>query len=226
MPKLTALERERYCVEYLKDLNLTQAAVRASVGKRTAIEWMKEDEIQARIAELCAERNAAVKVEANEVLRHVLAVATVDPNEIMEVRRGCCRHCHGTEHRYQYVDERELKRARASFDDSLESLVEDFEHGGLGYDGRKQPHPDCPQCSGEGSAYAHVKDTRFLSPAARSLFAGVKQTKDGIEVKLNSQDKSRELLLRHLGLLTDKLEVSGDLGERIIAARKRARGSS
>jgi hypothetical protein len=32
--------------------------------------------------------------------------------------------------------------------------------------------------------------------------------------------------MRHLGLLNDKLEVTGDLGERIIAARKRARGAT
>lgn len=226
MPRaLTALDHERFCTEYLKDLNITQAAVRSGISKRTAIDLVKRDDIQDRIAGLCLERNAAVKVEANEVLRHVLAVATVDPNEIMEVRRGCCRYCHGIEHRFQYLDEAELKRARIAFDRSDEGLVDTFEHGGVGFDQRARPHEACPKCGGDGGVYAFVKDTRDLSAAARSLYAGVKQTKDGIEVKLNSQDKSRELLMRHLGLLNDKLELKGDIGERILRARKRARGS-
>ena len=69
-----------------------------------------------------------------------------------------------------------------------------------------------------------AEDTRYLSPAARSLYAGAKQTKDGIDVKLHDKSKHLELLMRHLGLLNDKLEVSGDLGDRILAARKRVRG--
>lgn len=226
MPKpLTALDHERFCLEYIKDLNITQAAARASISKRTAIDLMKDEGIHARIAELCNERNSRVKVEADTVLRHVLAVATVDPNEIMQVRRGCCRHCYGVEHRYQYIDERELNKARTQFLASEEGLVEVFEHGGVSFDPKREPHFDCPKCGGEGGVYVHVNDSRNLSLAARSLYAGVKQTKDGIEVKLNSQDKSRELLMRHLGLLNDKLELKGDLAERILRARKRARGA-
>lgn len=225
MPKLTALERERFCIEYVKDLNITQAAARASVGKRTAIDWMKEEAITERIAELCAERNAVVKVDAVTVLREMLAIATVDPNEIMQVRRGCCRHCYGTEHRYQYTNQRALNKARDlwQFDDA--GLVDEFVHGGVGFDPKKAPHLECPECGGEGGAYVHVNDTRLLSPAARSLFAGAKQTKDGIEVKLHDKSKHIELLARHLGMLNDKLEITGDLAERILAGRKRARGA-
>lgn len=219
---------DRFIGEYLKDLNGTAAARRADPalkGPHTcAYKLLQREDVQERIAKAHAERNAAVKVEANEVLRHVLAVATVDPNEIMEVRRGCCRHCHGIEHRYQYLDERELKKARTAFENSDEGLVDPFEHGGIGFDQRMRPAEACPKCGGEGGVYAFIKDTRDLSPAARSLYAGVKQTKDGIEVKLNSQDKSREMLMRHLGLFNDKLEVSGDLGERILRARKRVGG--
>lgn len=225
MPKLTALEHERFCLEYTKDLNITQAAARASIGKRTAIDLMKGEAIQARIAELCAERNARVKVEADTVLREVLAIATADTNEIMQVRRGCCRHCYGVEHRYQYIDERELNKARTQFLASEEGLVEAFEHGGVSFDPKREPHLDCPKCGGEGGAYVHVNDSRNLSAAARSLFAGAKQTKDGIEVKIHSKDKMVELLMRHLGLLNDKLELKGDLAERILRARKKARGS-
>jgi phage terminase small subunit len=217
------LKQQMFVTEFLKDLNMRAALRRAGYSEEHH-HITDSPEVADAIAKAYAERHAQVKVEASEVLRHVLAVATVDPNEIMEVRRGCCRHCHGIEHRYQYTTQRELNRARSNYNLTDESLVEEFEHGGLGFNAQLEPHAGCPQCGGEGSAYAHVKDTRHLSAAARSLYAGVKQTKDGIEVKLNSQDKSRELLMRHLGLLNDKLEVTGDLGDRIIASRKRARG--
>lgn len=219
------LKQKLFVTEFLKDLNMRAALRRAGYSEENH-HVMDSPEMAEAVAKAHAERIATVKVEANEVLRHVLGVATVDPNEIMEVRRGCCRHCYGLEHRYQYTTQRELNRARSNFNLTDEALVEEFEHGGVGFNAQLEPAPGCPHCGGEGSAYAHVKDTRHLSAAARSLYAGVKQTKDGIEVKLNSQDKSRELLMRHLGLLNDKLEVSGDLGERIIAARKRSRGAS
>jgi phage terminase small subunit len=229
-PEASAAFTDRFVAEYLKDLNGTAAARRANPALKSphtaASRLLAKPEVQERIAELCAERNGRVKLDADTVLREILAIATCDPNEIMEVRRGCCRHCYGIEHRYQYVDQRELKRAENNYLLTTEALVDPFEHGGLGFDARKEPMPDCPQCSGEGSAYVHVKDTRNLSAAARSLYAGAKQTKDGIEVKLHSKDKHLELLMRHLGLLNDKLEVTGDLGERIIAARKRARGAT
>jgi phage terminase small subunit len=83
-----------------------------------------------------------------------------------------------------------------------------------------------PAVLGRGLGVRARERHAHLSAAARSLYAGAKQTKDGIEVKLTRQDKHLELLMRHLGLLNDKLEVTGDLGERIIAARKRARGAT
>lgn len=223
----------RFIAEYLKDLN-GRAAVRraggaadsaASQASRAYI-LLRKPHIKEAIEKAFAARAARAEIRADDVLRALHAVAFTDPNEIVEIRRGCCRHCYGTEHRYQYRDEKELSRARDEFDSSTRGLVETFEHGGVGFDPKLDPHEECTACGGEGGAYVHVKDTRTLSPAARALFAGAKQTKDGIEVKLHPQDKARELLMRHLGLLNDKLEVTGNLGERIIAARKRARGAS
>lgn len=217
--------QQLFVKEFLKDLNVRQAALRAGYSDAHH-RVMDSPEVADAIAQAHAERNARLDIDADMVLREVLAIATADTNEIVEIRRGCCRYCYGTEHRYQYTDQRELGRARAAFDLTEESLVEAFEHGGLGFDAKKTPHAECSQCGGEGGAYVHVKDTRLLSPQARALFAGAKQTKDGIEVKLHSKDKHVELLMRHLGLLNDKLEVTGNLGDRIVAARKRQRGGS
>ena len=39
--------------------------------------------------------------------------------------------------------------------------------------------------------------------------AGIKEGKNGIELKLNDKEKALELLGRHLGMFKDKLEVTG-----------------
>ena len=45
-----------------------------------------------------------------------------------------------------------------------------------------------------------LKDTRNLSPAAVALYAGVKQTKEGIEIKMHSKMDALEKLAKHVGL--------------------------
>lgn len=49
------------------------------------------------------------------------------------------------------------------------------------------PDPECESCSGEGVAMPWIADTRRLSPAARALFAGIKQTKDGVQVLMHDK---------------------------------------
>jgi len=45
-----------------------------------------------------------------------------------------------------------------------------------------------------------VADTRNVSKQAASLYAGIKQTKDGLEVKLHSKVDVMDKLFRHFGL--------------------------
>jgi Arm DNA-binding domain len=65
-------------------------------------------------------------LSADLVVRELLAIVTADPNDIVQVRRGCCRHCWGEGFRYQYVDERELARARSAFNRTEAGLVDGF----------------------------------------------------------------------------------------------------
>lgn len=70
-----------------------------------------------------------------------------------------------------------------------------------GHEGdRRDPVPACLQCHGDGLADVIVKDTRKLSPQARALYAGVKMTKDGLEVKMHSKLDALEKVFRHLGM--------------------------
>lgn len=54
-----------------------------------------------------------------------------------------------------------------------------------------------------------VKDTASLSDTQIKALAGIKESRGGIEVKLNDKLKALELLGRHLGMFKDKVEVSG-----------------
>ena len=54
-------------------------------------------------------------------------------------------------------------------------------------------------------AHPHAK------PASQVLYAGVKQTKDGLEIKMHDQQKALENVARHLGMFQDKLVVEGRL---------------
>ncbi|MDQ5945039.1 MAG: phage terminase small subunit, partial [Pseudomonadota bacterium] len=72
--------------------------------------------------------------------------------------------------------------------------------GGIGYDERLAPNPACPACFGRGVGRVLVADTRNVSKQAASLYAGIKQTKDGLEVKLHSKVDVMDKLFRHFGL--------------------------
>ena len=61
-----------------------------------------------------------------------------------------------------------------------------------------------------------VKDTDQLSDSQIAAIAGIKETQNGIEVKLGSKEKTLELLGRHLGMWNDKLDVSGDMDMKIV----------
>ena len=56
-----------------------------------------------------------------------------------------------------------------------------------------------------------IQDTSSLTEYQVKALAGIKQGKNGIEVKLNDTLKAAELLGRHLGMFKDKVEVSGSL---------------
>jgi len=66
-------KQKQFCLEYLIDLNATQAAVRAGYSKKTAHSIGNENLIkpliQARIAECMAERSEKTKIDAAYVLK-------------------------------------------------------------------------------------------------------------------------------------------------------------
>jgi len=80
-------KQEMFCREYLIDLNATQAAIRAGYSEKTArasgCENLTKPDIQNRIAELKAERNEQVNVDAAYVLRRLIEIDEMDVLDIL-----------------------------------------------------------------------------------------------------------------------------------------------
>lgn len=216
-------KRARFAEEYLVDLNAAAAARRAGYSAKRADaighELLRFPEVAAAIALQQRARAERVQVTADDVLREWATIATANPAELVRYRVRACRHCHGLGHRYQWVSEQEwahaVENARAAAAaakrDPDAAAVPD-NAGGYGYGVHLKPVADCFKCLGDGVTDVLLPDTRELSPAAARLYAGVKQTKEGIEVKMRNQDGALENLARHLGMFTDKLELSGRAG--------------
>jgi len=66
-------KQEMFCLEYLVDLNATQAAIRAGYSEKTAYsignENLSKPELQEKIAELMQERSNKTKIDAEWVLK-------------------------------------------------------------------------------------------------------------------------------------------------------------
>ena len=217
--KLTDLQK-KFIKEYLIDLNITAAALRAGYSEKTAYsigqETFNKPHIQAAIQKEMNKRAERTEITADKVLQRWWDIATADPNEIIHLRRVCCRHCYGKEYQYQWRDEEEYALAV----DRAEKLAKEVEKepiipsdaGGYGFDRLAKPNPECPYCRGEGNPELHIEDTRDLGPKAKLLYAGIKQTQAGIEVKFQDQAKALENVAKHLGMFAERVELTGKYG--------------
>ncbi|WP_417070810.1 terminase small subunit [Niveibacterium terrae] len=224
-------KQSRFVDEYLVDLNGKQAAIRSGYSARTAevqaSKLLRNPKVQRAISARMESREQRTEITQDMVLRRYWDIATADQNELTQYRRTCCRHCWGVDHGFQWVDEAEYQKA-------LDSQKEDDDgamppppelSGGFGFDSAKDPAADCPRCHGEGVGQPFVADTRKLQGPARMLYAGIKQTKEGIEVKTHDQLAALNQVARHLGLFNDKLQldVTDALADRLKAARERVK---
>ncbi|WP_186276552.1 terminase small subunit [Burkholderia gladioli] len=222
--KLTP-KQQAFVGEYLIDLNATAAYKRAGYAAKghaaetNAARLLSKAEVQAAIASAMAARGERTRMTADHVLQLAEAMLMADVNALISYQHRCCRHCWGMGHAYQWKNERELALAihahvramaaakKAKAPPEAWPLPPD-ESGGLGFDPRRAPHQECPECFGEGIQHEVVADTRNLPPEVRALYTGLKRTKEGFEIKTQSKDKLLELMFRHHGLLNDKLELS------------------
>ena len=141
------------------------------------------------------------------ILQMWSALASVDVHEIVRIEKRSCRFCHGIDHRYQWSSEEEWA------DDTAQRIDSGREprdcSGGFGFDPHQKPHTTCPSCHGDGEEHVAITDYRDLSPAARLLYNGAKQTKYGVEVLIRDRDAMLEKIGKHLGMFKDVVEHKG-----------------
>jgi len=227
--------------------NGTQAYMEAGfTAKNEAVAAVMASRLlrKAKVRDYLAVRSKAmfdrVEEEQDRLMATLTAVAFTDPNELVSYQRGACRYCYGAKHRYQHtageweqkLEAHEARREAALAKDRPDPGPLDGK-GGTGYDKRKEPHADCPECFGEGRGEMVIKDTRHLTPAARALYAGVKDSKEGLQVLTHSQEKARDTLAKihrmydegcNVNLTFNGEELSRTFGEKM--ARSRARGEA
>lgn len=205
-------KQQRFVEEYLVDLNGTQAAIRAGYSPNgaevTASKLLTLAKVQAAVSEGRRKLSERAEISQEMVLKRWLEIATANPNDLIQFRRVCCRYCFGQGHEYQWKDAEEYERAIHNA--TINELEPPEDTGGYGFDPTIRPHPKCPKCHGEGYGEVHANDTRDLTGGALALYAGVKQTKEGFEIKMHDQAKALENIARHLGMFNDKLTLKGD----------------
>lgn len=212
---LTA-KQQRFVDEYLVDLNGTQAAIRTGYSAKTAnviaSELLTKPNIVFALDKARKSLQQRTEITQEMVLERWWKIATANPNELIAYRRNCCRHCFGEGHEYQWIDEDEWAHAvrMAEILAGDKPAIVPSNAGGFGFDETIRPHPKCPKCQGEGIGQVFASDTRHVSEQAQALYAGVKITKDGLEIKMQDQGAALTNVARHLGMFNDSLKLKGD----------------
>lgn len=170
MAKLTA-KQQRFCDEYLIDLNATQAAIRAGYSPKTAeqlaYQLLQKTSVQNHIAELQKEREKRTEITQDSVLHELALIAFAKASD------------------YARVVEKD-------------AVVE--------VDGNMVPVLDE---DGNQVKYRTVEPilTDELTEDQKKAIAVIKKGRDGFEIKPYSKIQALELLGKHLGMFTEKVEV-------------------
>jgi phage terminase small subunit len=81
-------KQERFCQEYVLDMNGTRAAIRAGYSESTANEQasrlLAKDNVSARVLELKEKQAKRLEISADTILRELLALATADVTDALD----------------------------------------------------------------------------------------------------------------------------------------------
>ncbi len=205
-------KQQRFVEEYLVDLSGTKAAIRSGYSTRTARQIGDENlsklAIRAAIDRAIADRSIRTGITQDEVLRRLWSIVTANATDVVSHRLGACRYCHGIDHDYQWRTVREFEEACAKA--RAEQAAAPSDDGGFGYSAIEPPHPSCPECDGLGVGRIQIADMTALRGPAALLFDGARDTRHGVEVRLQDRARALEMVARHLGMFSDKLTIKGD----------------
>lgn len=160
-----------------------------------ASRMLRNAKVYRAVSFLRDKRQQRLSLTEDEIIHQLSAIARANPNELIQYRRVNCRYCWGERHLYQWRDIEEFDKAaeKASQDGK-----EQPEYGGLGFVETGFPNEECPKCNGEGETQLFVADTTQLDGDARWLYAGIKQTQNGLEVLMANQEAARRDLLKYI----------------------------
>lgn len=222
-------EKEQAFVAHLaRYRNVTQAYTHAydtqgtyETRARSGQDVARRPRIQAAVLECRRATTYEVGASVSWLLERFVEIGTADPRELIGLKVGACRYCWGEGHRY-FWRLREYLEACAKADADNALLVEMGKRasigypdpaGGLDFNATHPPHPDCPQCHGEGVERFVPRDTDNLSDQALLLYGGVKVKADGgYEIIVADRQKALELAGRIMGAFNDKLNITAKVG--------------
>lgn len=170
MTKLTA-KQQRFCDEYLIDLNATQAAIRAGYSPKTAeqlaYQLLQKTSVQYHIAELKKKREKRTEITQDSVLRELALIAFAKASDYAKVVE---------------------KDAMIEVDGNMVPVLDE---------------------DGNPVKYRTVEPilTDDLTEDQKKAIAVIKKGRDGFEIKPYSKIEALELLGKHLGMFTEKVEV-------------------
>lgn len=177
--------------------NLSDNAIKIGAAK-----MLKNPDIVAFIQEVRGELAGTALVDIQQLVIDLAQMATTDINEIVQIRRECCRHCWGIDNRYEW-SEYEYEKAMTEHEKKAQtdpSLPLPDVSGGFGWHPHRDANADCPVCFGDGVMNTWIADSRTLSPGARKLYNGFRYDKNGnMEVLLNSREEAQTKLMRIFG---------------------------
>jgi hypothetical protein len=180
----------------------------APVARQRAYDLLAQPRIQRRLAEIEREMMVGTNIDAENLFREIVAtnLRLARARVPVQVWNPPCRFCYGINHEYQ----RTYAEFEADFDAHIRKPLKLNRHtgkpyriplfdpkGGDGYDETLPPHPECPQCKGDGDTKHPVvryKDSRFFTAEERELFQGAEMTKHGVKTLWKDQAQARNFL--------------------------------
>lgn len=194
-------DKKRAYIEVYRPKNENSVA-----GQVTAI--MKRPGVADRISELQAQVSTSLVFGIHEVLREWTDIALAEATDLVNYRRVNCRHCWGKGHKFQWSAPMEFADRQAAWIHTGSKGTKPSDEGGYGYTPLRDPNASCPFCHGLGEEFIQISDTTKLTGRAKKLFAGLKKTKDGIEIKMRDQDGSLRNIAQALGVFAERVVVT------------------
>lgn len=224
--RIRAAKLALFVEEYLNaNFNGTKAAIAVGYSAKSArvkaSELLALPVVLSGIEASIRARAARTSLNTDDIVLRMHAIALANASELVAVHCNCCRYCYGKGHHYQWT-QNEMREAQSAYAiakvqargdvDALNRLRRPDVEGGSGFNGAAEPNPECPECFGQGIARVVIKDTRDLSPSARLLYAGIKETSYGADVQMHNQAAMLTNVAKHLGMFTTNVAINGYVG--------------